>query len=210
MAARYRAEYEKFGADSRSLHIPKPRHQEVSFGVLAEIATPFEGRVLDVGCGFGDLLTHLQKHGHDVRYTGVDILSEFVEEARRQHPSADFRTLDILLDPLEEQWDWVVLSGTLNFRLASGDTGAYVRAMLARMYELCTRGVAANFLSTYVDYQKPEGHHSDPGEIFRFMMSHTRRVALRHDYVPYHFTVYAYRDEPAPTPQARPAGSTAS
>ena len=88
----------------------------------------------------------------------------------------------------------MLLSGTLNFLLEKGDTGDYVRAMLQRMFELAEKGIAANFLSTYVDYRKPEANHGDPAEIFRFLMSLTPRVVLRHDYMPYQFTVYAYRD----------------
>jgi SAM-dependent methyltransferase len=194
MASHYRAEFEKHGVDSRSLHIPKQRQQSVSFQVLTEIETPFRGRVLDVGCGFGDFLAFAKERRLDVRYTGVEIVPEFLEVARARHPEADLRAVDLLLDPLEERWDWVVLSGTLNFRLREGDTAEYVRRMLRRMFELAERGVAANFLSTRVDYQKPDAHHSDPAELLRFALALTPRAALRHDYMPYQFTLYAYRD----------------
>lgn len=195
MAARYRAEFGKFGVDSRSLHIPKARQQEISFTVLTEIATPFAGRVLDVGCGFGDFYAHVKRRGLDVRYTGIEIVPEFVTVARERHPEADFRILDILSDDPKERWDWVVLSGTLNFELEHGDTREYVHRMLSRMFDLSERGLAANFLSTHVDFRKPGAHHSDPTEVFRHVASLTRRLALRHDYMPYQFTVYAWRDD---------------
>ena len=77
--------------------------------------------------------------------------------------------------------------------------------MLQRMLEIADRGVAANFMSTYVDYQQPEGHHSDPADIFRFLMSLTSRVVLRHDHLQYHFTVYAYRSPGSPADIESPA-----
>jgi SAM-dependent methyltransferase len=194
MAERYRRELERHGPTSSALHIPKARQQDVSFRVLTEIETPFSGSVLDVGCGFADFLGHLERERLQVRYTGIDIVPEFLDEARRRHPGADLRLGDLLLDPPEGPFDWVMLSGTLNFRLERGDTKTYVERMLTRMFELARRGIAANFLSTRVDWQRPEAHHSDPAEILRHLSGLGPRFAIRHDYMPYQFTAYAWRD----------------
>jgi SAM-dependent methyltransferase len=51
---------------------------------------PSDASVLEVGCGAGDLLAALP---HAVR-AGVDVLPEVVEEARRRHPTLDFRQAD--------------------------------------------------------------------------------------------------------------------
>lgn len=194
MAERYRREFERHGATSSALHIPKARQQDVSFRALTEIETPFSGSVLDVGCGFADFLGYLEHQRLEVHYTGIDIVPEFLDEARRRHPGADLRLSDLLLDPPQGSFDWVMLSGTLNFRLEQGDTEAYVENMLTRMFETARRGIAANFLSTRVDWRRPEAHHSDPARILGQLSTLGPRFAVRHDYMPYQFTVYAWRD----------------
>ena len=37
-----------------------------------------------------------------------------IETARKRHPEADFRLLNILEDPIEEKWDWVFSAGVFN------------------------------------------------------------------------------------------------
>ena len=67
-------------------------------------------KVLEVGCGIGDLAASL----HDCQVVGVDISSRAVEIARSRHPGGDFRVLDVEVDPLPpEQFDLVVLSETV-------------------------------------------------------------------------------------------------
>ena len=54
-------------------------------------ARPFiTGRVLDWGCGNGDLCDFLPAE----QYVGVDIDTNVLEEARRSHPDATFAALD--------------------------------------------------------------------------------------------------------------------
>ena len=151
--------------------------------------------LVDIGCGFADLYGFLLQRNADVSYTGIDIVPEFLEVCRRTYPAARFLQLDILLDEIEDRWDWVFLSGAFNTKLSTGDTGKYVRAMLRKMFDLSDRGVAADFLSTYVDFQKEHSFHADPREILDFMKHLTRRVTIRHDYMPYEFCIYAYKDD---------------
>jgi len=60
---------------------------------LIDLLAPRPGeRVLDLGCGTGDLTAQLAERG--ARVTGVDASSEMVNEARRKHPSLDFAVGD--------------------------------------------------------------------------------------------------------------------
>ncbi len=55
-------------------------------------------RVLEVGCGLGDVLAGLPGKNH----VGIDISGRMVELGRQKHPALDIRTVDVESDPLPE------------------------------------------------------------------------------------------------------------
>lgn len=68
------------------------------------------GRVLELGCGRGDLSGVLLARGHEV--TGCDLARRKVEEAARRYPEGRFVESDILDLPAGE-WDTVLLPEVL-------------------------------------------------------------------------------------------------
>lgn len=77
------------------------------------LATAHNGRVLDLGCGNGDLLAALSpEHG-----IGVDFSEKAVEVARTRHPDLEFVVGDVenpaVLEKLDGPFDLIVLSGTI-------------------------------------------------------------------------------------------------
>ncbi|HEY9076365.1 MAG TPA: glycosyltransferase [Anaerolineaceae bacterium] len=80
---------------------------------LAEIyrfQVPPGQRVLEVGCGRGDLLAALEPaYG-----VGVDFSPEMISRARRKHPNLHFIRADAHELALEEKFDAIILSDLLN------------------------------------------------------------------------------------------------
>lgn len=66
-----------------------------------------DSRVLEVGCGLGDLLASLRPaHG-----VGLDVSPRMIELAKDRHPSLDLRVADVERDPLPEgPFDVIVMS----------------------------------------------------------------------------------------------------
>lgn len=190
----YNEEFKKYGNSLDSIMIPKGA-QDARFKVKFDIGDLQNTRILDVGCGFGHMLDYLIAWDIDARYTGIDICPDFIEIAKQRHPDADFRVLNILEEDTQEAWDWIFLVGAFNVTQNKHRWWPYVQAMMKRIYQLCSRGVAVDFLSSYVDYQKVNAFHVRPEKVFSFAESLTRRVAIRHDYMAYEFTVYLYRDQ---------------
>jgi SAM-dependent methyltransferase len=190
----YRQRWREFGYDTRSLGIGSRASQEARFQVLAGIGDLRGASVLDVGCGFGDLLGFLEERNVSVRYTGIDIQPAFIEEARRRHPASEFLCAGIEEFPPDHRFDYVLVSGTFNVRFRN-DQEEWVFRMIARMFGMAERGVGINLLSTYYD----EGHfradmfYCPPERAFALAHEVSHWVVLRHDYLPHDFTLYLYR-----------------
>lgn len=72
---------------------------------------PKGARVLDLGCGNGNLLASLQP-GYGV---GVDFARSAVEKARTRHPGLHFEVMDAeALELADEQFDFIILSDLVN------------------------------------------------------------------------------------------------
>ena len=62
----------RFGYGYRALGFGRRSSQEKRFGALAAVGDFDGASVLDVGCGFGDLLAWLRARGVQPRYTGLE------------------------------------------------------------------------------------------------------------------------------------------
>jgi SAM-dependent methyltransferase len=190
----YQDQFKKFGLNSCSLFFPG-RKQNVRFNVIKEIGIEPIDSILDVGCGFADLLTFLKENiNYQGKYTGIDITPEFIDVCMNRHPDADFRVMDILQDNIVEQWDFVILTGTLNFTIGNRHTD-FVKTMIAKMLAISKKGVSVDFVSIFGDNRYEYLYRANPLELFEYCRTLTKRVCLRYDYMPWEFTIYLYNDD---------------
>ena len=66
---------------------------------------------------------------------------------------------------------------------------------LRSMYQRSRVATCVDFLSSYVDFQKAGAYHTDPSWALAASKRLTRRVFLRHDYMPYEFSIFLFRDD---------------
>jgi len=71
---------------------------------------PKGGKVIEIGCGRGDLLASLEPADG----LGVDLSPEMVAQARQRHPDLRFMEADVHTLSLEEKFDTIILSDLLN------------------------------------------------------------------------------------------------
>jgi trans-aconitate methyltransferase len=194
---RYNRRLQEFGVDPRTLGWSGGRErQDLRFEVLlgsALFATSPVKSVLDVGCGFADLYDYIQKQNLPIHYRGVDINSSLLEKARSVYPQVSVETADILEEGALQSVDLVVESGIFNFQLKGEDQWDYIEHMLKRMFELAQVAVAADFMTTYVDWQKEGAFHTNPEKLLKLAKSIGSKVILRHDYLPFEFCLYLIR-----------------
>jgi SAM-dependent methyltransferase len=145
------------GDTAKGLHYNSESSQQIRFRVLRELLPErLAGLTLvDVGCGFGDLLRYFQEADDPPgRYIGMDLHERMVEVAR-ERTGAEILHGDVLSDELPRA-DWYVCSGSLNnFTLEE------TRSAVERCYAAAGSGLVFNLLrgddwSHVFNYRKPE------------------------------------------------------
>ncbi|MBS0332306.1 MAG: class I SAM-dependent methyltransferase [Proteobacteria bacterium] len=190
---RYEARYAEFGYDERTLGWTKGRHK-LRYEMLLAGWPDAARSVLDVGCGFGDMAGYCAESGRaDWRYTGLDIVPALIEEGRRRRPDADLRLRDMDADGLPEGYDLVVASGVFSHRLK--DNMAFIAAAFERFAAAARVGFAANFMSPAADIRYDNLFYPDPGEVLALARRHSKRAVLRHDYMPFEYTLQVFVDD---------------
>lgn len=194
---RYENRLRKFGYSPETLGWGKQGRQEVRFGILAApILDSLISSVLDIGCGFADFYDYLISRGWHGNYLGIDIVPGLLQIAKERHPFLDLRELDITGEHLSlEKYDYVVASGVFNARLKSENNLEFIECGLRNMYRVANMAICVDFMSTYVDFQHPDAWHTEPAWVFALAKTLSKRVLLRHDYMPFEFALIIYCDD---------------
>ncbi|WP_226528708.1 class I SAM-dependent methyltransferase [Metabacillus niabensis] len=81
---------------------------------LVELLNPMQGeRILDVGCGTGDLMSTLGRLG--VSVLGVDQSESMIVKAKEKYPQLNFEVRDVLELGFKEEFDAVFSNATLHW-----------------------------------------------------------------------------------------------
>jgi SAM-dependent methyltransferase len=192
---RYNARLARFGTTIEALASGVEERRQLRFSVLTKVGVGAGDRLLDLGCGFGDYSAYLETHRSGVLYTGIDINPNLIAAARERYPHVSFQVGDV-----QEQspgvFDYVVSTSCFNLRLRNEDNYAYVAQLLRTCYDMACKGVAIDFLSSYVDFKgdAQEAFYYEPERVFAIAKSITKCVCLRHDYPLFEFCIYLYPD----------------
>ena len=168
--------------------------QKERFRILTEVGDLSKHSVLDVGCGLGGYFDYVRNIYPDILYTGTDINANMIEGAKQRHPGIEFVCTDIttgLSEISQRRFDYVFLSGALN--LSADKHEIAIKNITETMFSLANKGVAINFLSIFSDYLSPGEYYCNPEVILKLAFSITKKVVLRHDYMPHDFTIYLYK-----------------
>lgn len=191
----YGSRLKVYGHDTRSLGWT-PGGRKVRFGVLTSIGDLDNCSLLDVGCGFGDLHGYLAGREINVDYTGIDLNPEFIRIAKDTYPDASFAVADFEDGAIENSYDWIFAAGIFTIRL--DDNPSFIRSTLSKMFELSSRGFAADFLSPVSGDGAGDTYwRCQPDEILRLCRGLSRRVVLRADYMAGEFCIYVYKNDMA-------------
>ncbi len=191
LLSRYSERLRRYGATPDALGWNKPKHR-LRYRMLLEYWSGGGAgaaiHLLDFGCGFGDLFSYAQARGIPLDYTGIDINPDLVAVARERYPGARILCGDLTANAPNEIFDVVVASGVHNYRVANNIS--LIRESMELFDRVSRHGFSMNFLSNRVNYRHDENYYASPEEIIGMAFQHSSRVALRHDYMPFEFTVH--------------------
>ncbi len=186
---RYSERYQSHGESCRTLGWGSREQQEHRFARVFA-STPFAGRsVLDIGCGFADLLGALERANlTPSAYTGLDINPDFIARSAEKYPEARFLVASPLqVEPDQVSADVAVMLGLLNFKQSELDNWTYARTLVSKAFELCHEALVFDVLSTELtpDYPKEDFvFYYEPAKILELAFELTPFVSLHHDYRP--------------------------
>jgi SAM-dependent methyltransferase len=189
----YEDKVRRFGFDHRGLGFRNRSSQEKRFEALLALGDFHGKRLLDVGCGFADLLDFLMTRGIHPIYTGLDICEPMILRCHELFPGdvANFVCADVLEYQPDEPFDFVVASGL--FGLDSEGARERIRPSLERMFGWCRDGMAANFLSTCSARHADSRVYVEPWKALEVGLALTPAARLDHTYLPNDFTLHLYQ-----------------
>ena len=148
--------------------------------------------ILDIGCGIGGFYDFCinDKHICNMSYKGIDVVEGMIELAKTKYPLADFEVHNILETRLNETYDYVILCGIFN---VAADM-QYMNKILLEAFEYCKKGLAFNFISSYVNFREEEISYHNPQDVFSFCVENlSRKIKMNHHYEKCDVSVFVYR-----------------
>ncbi|MBI5634095.1 MAG: class I SAM-dependent methyltransferase [Nitrospirae bacterium] len=166
--------------------------QKAHYQGLLDIGCIQGKKILDFGCGKGDLLQFFMDRGIDVDYTGYDINERLISLAQKKYRNGRFRVFDMDRETVDEDFDFIFLCGVFNLKISGLDE--VIMKTLTILFRHCRLGLAFNALSALNPRKDFELHYTSPEELFSFAIKTlSPYVALRHDRMLYDFTLFVYK-----------------
>ena len=188
----YEDKVRTYGFDHRGLGFRSRSSQVKRFEALLRVGELDGQRVLDVGCGFGDLLAFLHERGIEPIYTGIDVCEPMVRRCVERFGSAGrFEVADVLEYEPEQTFDYVLASGL--FGLDAEGVRERMLPSVERMVGWARIAVAVNFLSASYPTPAENRIYVEPGKALEAALTLAPAVRLDHSYLPNDFTLYLYR-----------------
>jgi SAM-dependent methyltransferase len=191
----YQKSYKKYGVGPKALkwHSEKAarqRHEQI----VADI--DFNGKsILDVGCGFGDIIPYIADKSDAFSYTGIDFVPEFIREAKKIYPEYIFLAGDYFKQPLEKKFDIIICCGALNgnYKDNLGFRKKAIRAMFDHAKECFVFNMAGR-------HPKPKTARrsnvwfADSKKIFQYCETLSKKVLLKDNYHSNDFTIVMFKE----------------
>jgi len=155
----------------------------------------FEGKtVLDVGCGFGDIIPFISKRAKSFSYTGVDIVPEFIQAAQDKYPKHQFVLKDYFNLPLKKEFDIIISSGTLNSNFKH--PYRFRKKAIKALFNYAREAIGFNMAGFYPQPKNKKDsrvYYADSLIILKYCLSLSPKLIFRHHYHRKDFTMVIFK-----------------
>lgn len=185
--------FQEYGDDARACLFGT--NQDFRYRELNRIADLKGASVLEIGCGIGGFyefcVNNIEGGGKGFAYKGIDIVPEMIDLDKKKYPEAEWDVCNILEDEVKELYDYVILCGVFNVATETHE----MKELLEKSFLYCKKGMAFNFISTYVNFKDKTMSYHNPQEIFSFCMENmSRKVNMNHHYAKCDVSVFVERE----------------
>ena len=195
----YKTEFDKHGDSPKSILTPNGRNAN-RYSVISDyVDFQKELEILDYGCGLGYLYEYLKLRYSNLNYHGYDIMPDFISNCKNKFEDNNSRFS--LVQPekkIEKKFDVVVASGVFNLKSSESkaESMEYAFSKIKELYECSKQLFIVDFPSQYVDFKHPEAQHFNINEVTDFCINNlSRKFIIRHDKLPYEFTLVVWRND---------------
>lgn len=191
----YQNSYKKHGIGPKALKWHSERAARQRYEQIVADINFNKKNILDVGCGFGSIIPYIAKKSDIFSYTGIDLVPEFIKEAKRIYPKYTFLVGDYFKQPLEKKFDIIICCGALNGNC--NDNLGFRKKAIKTMFSHTKECLVFNMAGRH---PKPKtAQHSnvwfaDSKKIFKYCETLSERVLLKDDYHSNDFTIAMFKD----------------
>ena len=199
----YESCFEKYGDAPKGMDWPNEEDAVKRYSVMLDLVKENNSSVslLDFGCGTSHLLEFINKKEEkfgNLKYSGADISSKFINLSKSKFPQVDYYCVDILKDDLSNipSFDYAILNGvfTEKHTLSHEQMWEFFQKMILTIFEKVDKGMAFNVMSKAVAWERDDLFHLSTDVLIDFMVKNlSRNFIIRNDYGLYEYTVYLYK-----------------
>ncbi|MDA3940790.1 MAG: class I SAM-dependent methyltransferase [Spirochaetia bacterium] len=148
-------------------------------------------KLLDVGCGTGDLFGYLKKQNINVDYYGIDILPAMVDRAYKIYPKGRFFAGDIFEETpfSKKQFDTIFCSGIFNLNM--GDNETFFKEALPVFFAHAKESVVFNLLDPGHFVNTKKYYFFNTKEVLHLLREYTDEPKVVTGYIQNDFTIVA-------------------
>jgi SAM-dependent methyltransferase len=191
----YDARVTSFGMSPSSVGWKNFAQQKLRFDILTSDIDLNHKKIMDIGCGFGDLINYLISKGIILEeYIGVEVSKKMLEIAKKNtiaQRNTKYVNANVFKDPMDITVDIAIMSGLLNLRQSTNSSSEILQSFLLKVRPLVTEGLIFNLLTDEVDFEQPHHLHYNPSTTQLIVQNFFKDVSIKKDYGLYEFTVKA-------------------
>lgn len=167
-----------------------PEGQRLRYETLLKIAGDISGKkILDFGCGKGDLYGFIKERDISINYCGIDVNENLIKLAKSKYPETEFIAVDLEESEFERVFDVIFICGVFNLRIAGIEES--MKNVLKKLFRLCKEALHVNFLSYYIAQRNVELFYVKPEGIMKFAITElSPSVTLMHEKEDIFLSVY--------------------
>lgn len=154
-------------------------------------------KILDVGCGTGNLLEYIGERFSGYSYTGIDVLSMMIEKAKRKNLRGEFICMDLFKNNVykPKSFDVIFSSGIFNLNL--GNNQEFLKRAVEQFAGIAREAVSFNLLWDKSQDKDNKYYYFSPDEVYHYIKTHYRQfwsITITKGYLHNDFTVTLIRN----------------